>query len=101
MAWSHGEEAGVPWMAAGDGELPARSTLQDHLIMLHFGEEECTMHLPFLCCFYARQHHPRGLASWIDLERDGLQDAVFNESGLLSATRGWFEQAHVFYAWGR
>jgi hypothetical protein len=33
---------------------------------------------PFLCCFYPGQRHPGGLAAWIDLERDGLQDTVFH-----------------------
>ena len=46
--------------------------------VLHFTEEECAMHFPFLCGFHARQRHASGLASWIDLERDGLKDAVFH-----------------------
>jgi len=34
----------------------------------------------------------------------GLRDqerGLDNESGLLNATRKWFEQAPAFYAWGR
>jgi hypothetical protein len=46
--------------------------------MVHFGEEEGVMHLSLRRFFHAGQRHPRGLAPWVDLERDGLKDAVFH-----------------------
>jgi hypothetical protein len=70
----------------GAASAPAGIGLSDFLVVnrlapvLHLGEEEGAMHLPFLGGFDAGQCHPSGLASWINLERDGLKSAVFHAS---------------------